>query len=82
MFLVDIQLSINPIFLIKGSQGSNKRKLIQILAEKIGLNFLNTDFAEVQALTSAQTEAKLRIVLHNAEQSMPCMLCLNNIEVF
>lgn len=82
MFLVDIQLSINPIFLIKGSQGSNKRKLIQILAEKIGLNFLNIDFAEVQALTSAQTEAKLRIVLHNAEQSMPCMLCLNNIEVF
>lgn len=82
MFLVDIQLSINPIFLIKGSQGSNKRKLIQILAEKIGLNFFNTDFAEVQALTSAQTEAKLRIVLHNAEQSMPCMLCLNNIEVF
>lgn len=78
----DIQLSINPIFLIKGSQGSNKRKLIQILAEKIGLNFLNIDFAEVQALTSAQTEAKLRIVLHNAEQSMPCMLCLNNIEVF
>lgn len=82
MFLIDIQLSINPIFLIKGSQGSNKRKLIQILAEKIGLNFLNIDFAEVQALTSAQTEAKLRIVLHNAEQSMPCMLCLNNIEVF
>lgn len=82
MFLVDIQLSINPIFLIKSSQGSNKRKLIQILAEKIGLNFLNIDFAEVQALTSAQTEAKLRIVLHNAEQSMPCMLCLNNIEVF
>lgn len=82
MFLIDIQLSINPIFLIKGSQGSNKRKLIQILAEKMGLNFLNIDFAEVQALTSAQTEAKLRIVLHNAEQSMPCMLCLNNIEVF
>lgn len=80
--MIDIQLSINPIFLIKGSQGSNKRKLIQILAEKIGLNFLNIDFAEVQALTSAQTEAKLRIVLHNAEQCMPCMLCLNNIEVF
>ncbi|OAD59072.1 Peroxisome assembly factor 2 [Eufriesea mexicana] len=78
----DIQLDIKPIFLIKGSQGSNKRKLIQTLAEKIGLNFLNTDFAEVQALTSAQTEAKLRIVLHNAEQSVPCILCLNNIEVF
>ncbi|CAD1476808.1 unnamed protein product, partial [Heterotrigona itama] len=78
----DIQLPIKPIFLIKGSQGSNKRKLAQILAEKMGLNFLNTDFAEVQALTSAQTEAKLRIVLHNAEQSVPCILCLNNIEVF
>ncbi|XP_043580377.1 peroxisome assembly factor 2 isoform X1 [Bombus pyrosoma] len=78
----DIQLSIKPIFLIKGAQGSNKHKLVQILAEKIGLNFLNTDFAEVQALISAQTEAKLRIVLRNAEQSVPCILCLNNIEVF
>ncbi|CAL7946508.1 unnamed protein product [Xylocopa violacea] len=78
----DIKLPLKPIFLIKGSQGSNKRKLIQILAEKIGLNFINADFAEVQALTSAQTEAKLRIVLHNAEQSVPCILCLNNIEVF
>ncbi|KOC68156.1 Peroxisome assembly factor 2 [Habropoda laboriosa] len=78
----DTQLPIKPMFLIKGSQGSNKRKLVQIVAEKIGLNFLNADFAEVQALTSAQTEAKLRIVLHNAEQSVPCILCLNNIEVF
>lgn len=48
----------------------------------MGLNFLHIDFAEVQALTSAQTEAKLRIVLHNAEQSVPCILCLKNIEVF
>ncbi|XP_076549075.1 peroxisomal biogenesis factor 6 isoform X1 [Osmia lignaria lignaria] len=78
----EIQLPIKPVFLVKGSQGSNKRKLIQILTEKIGLNCLNADFAEVQALTSAQTEAKLRIVLHNAEQSVPCILCLNNIEVF
>ncbi|CAK9831123.1 Peroxisome assembly factor 2 [Anthophora retusa] len=78
----DIQLPIKPMFLVKGSQGSNKRKLVQIVAEKIGLNFLSADFAEVQALTSAQTEAKIRIVLHNAKQCVPCILCLNNIEVF
>ncbi|XP_076245751.1 peroxisomal biogenesis factor 6 [Calliopsis andreniformis] len=78
----DIQLPLKPIFLVKGSQGSNKRKIIQILSEKMGLNFFCTDFAEVQALTSAQTEAKLRIVLHNAEQTAPCILFLNNIEVF
>ncbi|XP_017888187.1 peroxisome assembly factor 2 [Ceratina calcarata] len=78
----DVQLPLKPIFLIKGAQGSNKSTLIQILVERMGLHFLNADFAEVQALTSAQTEAKLRIVLHNAEQSVPCMLCLNNIEVF
>ncbi|XP_076659143.1 peroxisomal biogenesis factor 6 [Halictus rubicundus] len=78
----DIQLPIKPIFLIKGSLGSNKRKLVQTVSERIGLNFLYTDLAEVQALTSAQTEAKLRIVLHNAEQSVPCILCLSNIEVF
>ncbi|XP_033328747.2 peroxisomal biogenesis factor 6 isoform X1 [Megalopta genalis] len=78
----DIQLPIKPIFLIKGSLGSNKYKLIQTVAERIGLNFLYADLAEVQALTSAQTEAKLRIVLHNAEQSIPCVLCLSNIELF
>lgn len=78
----DVQLPIKPIFLVKGSQGSNKRNLIRTVSEKIGLNFLYTDFTEVQALTSAQTEAKLRIVLHNAKQSVPCLLCLNNIEIF
>ncbi|XP_076391593.1 peroxisomal biogenesis factor 6 isoform X2 [Megachile rotundata] len=78
----EIQLSIKPVFLVKGSHGSNKCKLVRIVAEKMGLNFVNADFAEVQALTSAQTEAKLRIVLHNAVQSVPCILCLNNIEVF
>ncbi|XP_031839434.2 peroxisomal biogenesis factor 6 [Nomia melanderi] len=78
----DIKLPIRPIFLIKGSQGSNKRKLIQTVSERLGLNFLATDLADVQALTSAQTEAKLRIVLHNAKQAVPCILCLNNIEVF
>ncbi|XP_076298831.1 peroxisomal biogenesis factor 6 isoform X2 [Lasioglossum baleicum] len=78
----DVQLPIKPIFLVKGSLGSNKCKLVQTLSERIGLNFLHTDLAEVQALTSAQTEAKLRIVLHNAEQSVPCILCLSNIEVF
>ncbi|XP_076636331.1 peroxisomal biogenesis factor 6 isoform X1 [Colletes latitarsis] len=78
----DIQLPIKPIFLVKGLKGSNKCDLIQTVSEKIGLNFLCTDFAEVQALTSVQTEAKLRIVLHNAKQSAPCILCLNNIEIF
>ncbi|XP_054006126.1 peroxisomal ATPase PEX6 [Hylaeus anthracinus] len=78
----DIRLPIKPIFLVRGPQGSNKCKLIQTVSEKLGLNFLCTDFAEVQALTSAQTEAKLRIVLHNAKQSVPCILYLNNIEVF
>ena len=78
----NIQLPIKPIFLLKGSQGSSKRKLIRIVSEKLGLHYLHADFAEVQALTSAQTEAKLRIVLHNAKQSVPCILCLNNIEVF
>ncbi|KZC12881.1 Peroxisome assembly factor 2 [Dufourea novaeangliae] len=78
----DIQLPIKPIFLIKGSHGSNKRKLSQTVSQRMGLNFLHADFAEVQALTSAQTEAKLRIVLHNAKHSVPCILCLSNIEVF
>lgn len=81
LYISDVQLPIKPIFLVKGSQGSNKRNLIRTVSEKIGLNFLYTDFTEVQALTSAQTEAKLRIVLHNAKQSVPCLLCLNNIEV-
>ncbi|XP_043663491.1 peroxisome assembly factor 2 [Vespula pensylvanica] len=78
----DIQLHIKPVFLLIGPSGSAIHEIVQITSETMGLHLLNIDFAEVQTLTSAQTEAKLRILIHNANKSAPCILCLNNIQVF
>ncbi|KAK2582112.1 hypothetical protein KPH14_004484 [Odynerus spinipes] len=78
----DIQLPIKPVFLLVGLPGSGIHEIVQITSEMMGLHLLSIDFAEIQALTSAQTEAKLRILLHNAQKSAPCILCLNNIQVF
>ncbi|KAL0113101.1 hypothetical protein PUN28_012368 [Cardiocondyla obscurior] len=78
----DIQLNVRPVFLVKGPRGSGKHELVRAISKRMGLNFLDIDFAEVQTLTSAQTEAKLRKVLKNAERCVPCVLYLNNIQVF
>lgn len=79
--IIDIQLKVKPIFLIKATVGCGKNKLIQLVAEKWGFNLIIGDFAEMQTLTSAQTEAKMRTVFHNALNSTPCLLCLTNIQV-
>lgn len=79
--LAGIQLNVRPVFLMKGSRGCGKRELVRTTSKRMGLNFLGVDFVEVQTLTSAQTEAKLRIMLQNAQQCVPCILYLNNIQV-
>ncbi|XP_015599524.1 peroxisome assembly factor 2 [Cephus cinctus] len=78
----DVPMDMRPVFLVEGRTGSGKSRLIQTVAERMGVNLLNVDFAEIQSLTAAQTEAKLRIVLHKAENCVPCILKLNNIQVF
>ncbi|XP_018397275.1 PREDICTED: peroxisome assembly factor 2 [Cyphomyrmex costatus] len=80
--LANVRLNIKPVFLVKGPRGCGKHELVRATSKKMGLNFLCVDFVEVQTLTSAQTEAKLRITLQNAQKCVPCMLYLNNIQVF
>lgn len=72
---------MRPVFLVKGPRGCGKHELVRAASKRMGLNFLDVNFAEVQTLTSAQTEAKLRIMLQNAQQRVPCILYLNNIQV-
>lgn len=79
--IADCQLHVKPMFLLKGPRGCGKHELVEIASERLGLNFLDVDFAEVQALTTAPTEAKLRIVLQTAQRRVPCTLYLNNIQV-
>jgi len=74
-------LNIRPVFLVKGPRGCGKHELVRAASKRMGLNFLDVDFVEVQTLTSAQTEAKLRTILQNAQQCVPCILYLNNVQV-
>lgn len=80
MFL-DIQVSVKPIFIVEGAAGTGKSLLVSTTAASLGLHFIKADFAEVQSLTSAQTEAKLRIIFHDADYCVPCILMLENIQV-
>lgn len=81
LLIVDIYINLKPVFLIEGSAGSGKSRLVKMLAKTFGLHLLEADFADVQSLTSAQTEAKLRIILHDAQNCVPCILLLQNIQV-
>lgn len=79
--LANIRLNVRPVFLVKGPRGCGKYELVRATSKRMGLNFLGVDFVEVQTLTSAQTEAKLRIILQNAQKCVPCILYLNNVQV-
>jgi len=68
----DVRLNVRPVFLIKGPRCCGKHELVRASSNRMGLNFLDVNFVEVQTLTSAQTEAKLRIMLQNAQQYVPC----------
>ncbi|XP_012277293.1 peroxisome assembly factor 2 isoform X2 [Orussus abietinus] len=76
------KINIKPVFLVQGPPGCGKFKLAEIVAERSGFHLLCVDFAEVHSLTAAQTEAKLRIALHNAKSCVPCILKLSNIQIF
>ncbi|KAI4499158.1 hypothetical protein M0802_005741 [Mischocyttarus mexicanus] len=78
----DIQLHVKPTFLLTGPSGSAINEIVQITSDVIGLHLLNVDFSEIQTVISAQTEAKLRIFMNNANKCAPCIICMNNIQIF
>lgn len=81
VYLADVRLNIRPVFLVKGPRGCGKHELVRAASKRLGLNFLDHDFVEVQTLTSAQTEVKLCAMLANAQNCVPCILYLNNVQV-
>lgn len=81
MTIVDNWMGIKPIFLVKGSAGCGKYRLIKTLSQQMGFNFLNIDCNDIQTLSVSQTETRLRISLNNAQNSAPCILKLSNIDV-
>ncbi|XP_058789652.1 peroxisomal ATPase PEX6 isoform X2 [Phymastichus coffea] len=78
----DIFIDVNPVFLVNGPVGSGKSRLVKATAESLGFHLLEADVSEVQSLTSAQTEAKLKIILHESETCVPCIIMLQNIQIF
>lgn len=75
-------MNIKPVFIVDGPRGCGKHRLLTCLAKRLGFNFYNVDCAEIHTLSPSQTEAKLRIVISNAESYVPCILKLSNIESF
>ncbi|XP_014227870.1 peroxisome assembly factor 2 isoform X1 [Trichogramma pretiosum] len=77
----ETKIDVKPVFLVEGPTGCGKSRLVKLAAETLGLNIFEANLIDIQALTAAQTEAKLRIILYEAEQCLPCILLLHNIEV-
>ncbi|XP_044574440.1 peroxisome assembly factor 2 [Cotesia glomerata] len=73
---------MKPVFLLKGPAGSGKLRLIRALSQQMGFNFLDFNCDETQTLSVSQIETKLRTNLTYAQNLVPCILKLSNINVF
>ncbi|KAJ8679147.1 hypothetical protein QAD02_014934 [Eretmocerus hayati] len=78
----NLTIGLRPVFCLVGPAGTGKSQLAKAVAKVFGLHYIIADFGDVQSLTSAQTEAKFRIILNDAEKSVPCILILKNIQIF
>lgn len=77
----DNWMGIKPVFLVKGSAGSGKLRLIRALSQQMGFNLHDFNCEDTQTLSFPQIETKLRTTLTNAQNLVPCILKLSNINV-
>lgn len=71
---------IFPIIQLLGERGSGKRKILQAVADSLGIH---THFAECcDTSIATQTEQKILYTLHRATNCQPIILCFNDFEFF
>lgn len=73
---------IYPIIQIIGERGSGKRKILQSLADSLGIHVYYAECCEIVSALASQTEQKILYTLHRATNCQPVILCFNDFEFF
>jgi len=72
---------IFPVFLLQGERGSGKSKLVNAVAQELGMHIYGADCAEIVSQVPSHTEMKLKAVFAKSQVSEPLLICFHNFEV-
>ncbi|KAH8413661.1 hypothetical protein KR222_003089, partial [Zaprionus bogoriensis] len=73
---------IFPVFLLQGERGAGKTKLINAVAQELGMHLYGVDCAEIVSQVPSHTEMKLKAVFAKSLLSEPLLICFHNFEIF
>lgn len=73
---------IFPIIQICGERGSGKRKILQSVADSLGMHVHFAECCEIVTPIASQTEQKILFTLHKATNCQPIIVCFNDFEFF
>jgi len=73
---------IYPIIQILGERGSGKRKILQSLADSLGIHVYYAECCDISSSLASQTEQKILYTLHRATNCQPMIICFNDFEFF
>lgn len=73
---------IFPIIQLYGERGSGKRKIVQSVAESLGMHVLYAECCDIVTSIASQTEQKILFTLHKATSCQPIIVCFNDFEFF
>ncbi|KAH8369824.1 hypothetical protein KR093_001065, partial [Drosophila rubida] len=73
---------IFPVFLLQGERGAGKTKLVNAVAQELGMHIYGADCAEIVSQVPSHTEMKLKAVFAKNLVSEPLLICFHNFEIF
>ncbi|CRK90371.1 CLUMA_CG004031, isoform A [Clunio marinus] len=73
---------IFPIIQLMGERGSGKRKVLQSVADSLGIHLHFAECCDIVTSIPTQTEQKILYTLHRATNCQPVILCFNDFEFF
>lgn len=73
---------IFPIVQLLGERGSGKRKVLQSVADSLGIHIHFAECCDIVTSIATQTEQKILYTLHRATNCQPIILCFNDFEFF
>ena len=73
---------IFPVVQMLGERGSGKRKVVQAVADSLGMHIHFAECCDIVTSIATQTEQKVLYTLHRATNCQPIILCINDFEFF
>jgi SpoVK/Ycf46/Vps4 family AAA+-type ATPase len=69
-------------FLLYGPSGTGKSVLLEAIANRLGINFIEVKASELEGGIVGETQRNLAEVIENAEYSQPCILAFEEFNTF